>query len=1179
MYLSKLEIFGLKSFAHKVHFEFTDGITAIIGPNGCGKSNIVDAIRWVLGEQRPSLLRLDRMENIIFNGTATRKPLSLAEVSMTIENTKNILPSIYSEVKITRRLYRSGESEYLLNNRQVRLKDIIDLFADTGMGADAYSVIELKMVEQILSDNAEERRRLFEEAAGIKKYKYRRKAALRKMEMTEQELLRLNDVIGEVQKTVNSLSRQVGKARRYHKFKDELKEKEIYIFQLKSQTYQQDLIPLQEEFRQVRQTRERLGSEINRDEAELEKLQAKSVDLEHAFREVTGRLSAADEQIRTLQQKVQLNDQRIESLRQNIENARSEISEHQSRILSLGKQMEEVKAEKAEVVKLTERKNRDYIEKANIQTEAENRLNSLRQKYQQFREENVNTLNEVSRRREEFQRVSIQKNNLAEQQERLAALQTGLQEDLQQKQSALDGLRAELETARQDGILYEKEQHHLQKQIDELAEELPALELQRNQLLGSLEKEKSQKEFLNRLIHNYSGFSEGVQYVMSNKKHYTGLIDTLANLIDTREEYRPALESYLEGIANYLIVEEVETAQNILSQIRSRKKGRLTVVPLSILHTSRNGVPDFSKLNSDIIPLKKVVSYDTRYEKLFSFLFERVLLVKDIDTALRWHRKYPDCNFLTHEGELLGEWGNITGGNSHQNLNLTGRKQQLERSGKEVARLNRALTDVEQKIEMCRQKVEERKKKLEEFTGLLGEQQNSINGLQQQVNQREYETEHSRRRLAETGTELETMHRRIEELQSREQALLPSVEEADRKQQAFREQESTLSEQVEQADRKFRALSREVQQAQIEYLNRKSRLNELEQKTEYLKQTLLEAEQQISRANIQIEHYREEIQRLETENKDFRQQLDGLYQNRDRIEKEKLEVEQNYQSLKSLILAREEEVKKLHRRWNQALDRLKEVELKIREIEIKQQTQREQMEERFGSELEALVQKNPVPPEVSIQQLQENISQLRQKVEALGEVNPLAVKEYDREKERLDFLKAQLADLLEAKKELVETITKLNKTARKLFLDTFEKIHQNFKSVFGKFFEGGEAELHLVDSADPLDTNIDISVRIKGRKLSTLSLMSAGEKTLTAISLLFAIYLVKPSPFCIFDEVDAPLDDVNISRYTNAIKEFSRNTQFILVTHNKMTMQAAKAIYGITMEEPGVSKVVSVRFD
>ena len=1179
MYLSKLEIFGLKSFAHKVHFEFTDGITAIIGPNGCGKSNIVDSIRWVLGEQRPSLLRLDRMENIIFNGTATRKPLSLAEVSMTIENTKNILPSIYSEVKITRRLYRSGESEYLLNNRQVRLKDVIDLFADTGMGADAYSVIELKMVEQILSDNAEERRRLFEEAAGIKKYKYRRKAALRKMEATEQELLRLNDVIGEVQKTVNSLSRQVGKARRYHKFKDELKEKEIFIFQLKSQTYQQDLIPLQEEFRQVRQTRERLGSEINRDEAELEKLQAKSVDLEHSFREVTGRLNEADERIRTLQQKVQLNDQRIESLHQNIENARNEISEHQSRILSLGKQLDEVKAEKSEVLELTEQRNRDYIEKANIQTEAEDRLNSLRRKYQQFRAENVNTLNEVSRCREEFQRVSIQKNNLIEQQERLTVLQAGLQEDLKQKQSALDSLREELETARQEGILFEKEQHHLQKQLEELAAEQQALESQRNQLLGSLEKEKSQKEFLDRLIHNYSGFSEGVQYVMSNKKHYRGLIDTLANLIDTREEYRPALESYLEGIANYLIVEELETAQNILAQIRNHKKGRLTVVPLSILNTARNGVPDFSRLKSDVIPLKKVISYDSRYEKLFSFLFERVLLVKDIDTALEWHRKYPDCNFLTYEGELLGEWGNITGGNSHQNLNLTGRKQQLERSEKELDRLNKTLVNIDRQIETCLQKVDEKKRKLEEFTGLFTEQQKTINGLQQQVNQQEYEADHSQRRLGEIEIELETNRRQIEELQVQEAVLLPSVEEADRKQQEFRKQESTLSEQVEQADREFRALSREVQQVQIEYLNQKSRLNELEQKTEYLKQTLLETEQQISRANIQIENYREEIQHIGTESEGIRQQLDGFYQNRDGIEKEKLEVEHNYQSLKSLILAREEEVKKLHRRWNQALDRLKEVELKIREIEIKQQSQREQMEERFGAELESLLRNNPVPPEVSIQQLQENITELRRKIESLGEVNPLAIKEYDREKERLDFLKSQLADLLEAKKELVETITKLNKTARKLFLDTFEKIHRNFKNVFGKFFEGGEAELHLVDSADPLDTNIDISVRIKGRKLSTLSLMSAGEKTLTAISLLFAIYLVKPSPFCIFDEVDAPLDDVNITRYTNAIKEFSRNTQFILVTHNKMTMQAAKAIYGITMEEPGVSKVVSVRFD
>jgi chromosome segregation protein len=321
------------------------------------------------------------------------------------------------------------------------------------------------------------------------------------------------------------------------------------------------------------------------------------------------------------------------------------------------------------------------------------------------------------------------------------------------------------------------------------------------------------------------------------------------------------------------------------------------------------------------------------------------------------------------------------------------------------------------------------------------------------------------------------------------------------------------------------------------------------------------------------------IENIQAESITFQTDLDHRYRQRDEIEKEKLEVENNYQALKSLILSREEEIKKLHRRWNQSLERLKELELKIQEFEIKLGTQQEQYREQYGEELGRLLLENPVPENQTVLQVQEEIQKLRQSIEALGEVNPLAVKEFEKEKERLDFLKTQQEDLLKAKVELIETINKLNKTARQLFLDTFEKINDNFKGVFGKFFEGGQAELLLIENSDPLEANIDISVHIKGKRLTTLNLMSAGEKTLTAISLLFAIYLYKPSPFCILDEVDAPLDDVNISRYTHALKEFSQNTQFILVTHNKMTMQAAHAMYGITMEEPGVSKVVSVRFD
>ncbi len=1178
MYLSKLEIFGFKSFAQKTVFRFDDGLTAIIGPNGCGKSNIVDAIRWVLGEQRPSVLRLDRMDSIIFNGTATRKPLNFTEVSLYIENNKQILPSIYTEVKITRRLYRSGESEYLLNNQPVRLKDIIDLFADTGMGADAYSVIELKMVEQILSDNAEERRRLFEEAAGIKKYKFRRKAALRKLETTQQELVRLNDIISEVQKNVNSLSRQVGKARRYHQYREELRRQEIFLFQLRQKELEQQRLPLQNEYQQVRQTRERLGKEVNVRESELEKLQLRSVDLERQFRTVATRLSEFQEEIRQHQEKVKLDQQRIESLQQYIEKAEKEIVSQRQRRKTLQEELSNLEMEKEKARQAAREKQQQYQEKANLQLEQETHLEALRQKYQHFRQENVTVLQNATQQRDDFQRIHIQKSSLNERIGQLHRQIKNIRQDLQEREAKLAELEKQLADAEEDLNLYRQEQELLRTQIEELEKVQPGLVEKKNRLLGEIEKLRSQRDFLRKVIENYEGFSESVQYVMSHKNQYSGLIDTLANMVDTREEYRPALESFLEEIANYLVVEEVDTARNILKEIRQRKKGRVTVVPLSLLNGSSNGKNNPARLNGEAIPLKEVVEFDPKYQSLFNFLFNRVVLVKDMDTALRYHQQYPEFNYLTLDGELIGEWGNITGG-GRGDFNLVGRQRQFEQLDRKLQRAEKELQEVQQKLDENTRQTGEKKAKQQEFSRLLQQQEEQVNRLRQSLGQARFEAEQGKNRQTEVEQEIASLQEQIRTLEEQERQLQPLVESSTRQQQQYREQEQQFNQEIEELERHYRELTREVQQLQVEYLHQQNRVNELEQRQEFVEKEIAEIEERIQTLTKENTHYQEEIQQLQERISEQKQDLDVLYAEHDSIEKEKNELETDYQSLKSVIIAHEDEVKKYHRKWNQALERLRELELALKEIEVKQQSLREQMEEQLGDQLPALLETHPVPEALTVAEVQEEIAKLRRRIEQLGDVNPLAVKEYEQEKERLDFLKSQRDDLLEAEAELLTTINKLNKTASELFLDTFNKINENFKQVFGKFFEGGEAELKLVENSDPLETNIDISVRIKGRRLNTLAVMSAGEKTLTAISLLFSIYLVKPSPFCILDEVDAPLDDVNIGRFTHALKEFSRNTQFILVTHNKMTMQAAQAMYGITMEEPGVSKVVSVRLD
>jgi chromosome segregation protein len=1179
MYLSKLDIFGFKSFAHKASFHFEDGITAIIGPNGCGKSNIVDAIRWVLGEQKPSLLRLDKMDNLIFNGTAVRKPLSMVEVSILIENTRNILPSLYTEVKITRRLYRSGDSEYLLNNRQVRLKDIVDLFADTGMGSDAYSVIELKMVEQILSDNAEERRRLFEEAAGIKKYKFRRKSAIRKLESTDRELIRLSDVISEIQKTVNSLSRQVGKARRYHQFKNDLRQKEIYIYHLRNKHYGLDLVPLQEENDQVRQTRQRLGKEVNQGETALEKLQVKAVDLEKVFREVSARLTLSDNKVREIQQQVQLDEQKIDSLQEHSRERQTEIEILEKRLIEFNEERETLERDLRQGQVALEKKENEYQEYTALQNAAELSLSDARQKFQEFRQKDAIHLQEMNQDREEFQKIKLEKENSKQQIEKQSHSISILEKELEQKEQKFTQTAKDLQRAHKNMDSITKEMSLLEKNMEDVEKKYRQLEDENHRLQGQLERDHSRREFLHNLIENYEGFSQGVQFVMSQKKNYKGLIDTLANMVHTEEEYRPALESFLEEIANYLVVEGVDTARQILSEVRQQGKGRLTLVPLNLLNGRVDAGPEIKGIKGEFKYLKDVVQYDSHFNKLFDFLLNRVILVNDIDTALRYHRKDPSFKFLTREGDLVGEWGNLTGGNSQPSINLTGRKVQFESASKRVKSSERQLKDINQKIERNRTQYEQQKLRHKEVGLQQQEQSLKVTDVEKQRDQEKYETELMRERILDYRNEMNTFKDQLVKINQREDELSPIIEKADLQIQKTRDEEAKLSSELEKADKIFRQRSKDSQDKQISVLNQQNSVRELSQRIEFLRQSGQETEQRIEIAKQEITGYADSVQSLEKSIKSAQEELEGLYGQRDEIEKEKLEVENKYQALKSMILSREEEIKKLHRRWNQSLERLKELELKLQEIEIKQKTQQEQFEEQYGSELEAILTENPLPENLDIQQIQENVAELRQKIENLGEVNPLAVKEYEKEKERLDFLKTQQTDLLKAKGELLETIGKLNKTARELFLNTFNQINYNFRSVFGKFFEGGQAELQLLDNEDPLETNIDISVQIKGRKLTTLHLLSAGEKTLTAISLLFAIYLYKPSPFCILDEVDAPLDDVNISRYTHALREFSDNTQFILVTHNKMTMQAAQAMYGVTMEEPGISKVVSVRFD
>jgi chromosome segregation protein len=1178
MYLNKLEIFGFKSFAQKTMFKFDDGLTAIIGPNGCGKSNIVDAIRWVLGEQRPTILRCDRMENVIFNGTASRKPLSISEVSMFIENTKQILPSEYTEIKITRRLYRSGESEYMLNNQPVRLMDIINLFADTGMGADAYSVIELKMVEQILSENAEERRRLFEEAAGIKKYKTRRKSALRKLDTTHQELTRLDDIISEVQKNVNSLSRQVGKARRYHEFNDELKKKDYIVSQLKIRSYESDLRPLEMEYGQIKRSKETLTAEIQTEEAQIERLQAQVVEMEHSYRGIAGRLQKADESIHEFQRDRQLRLQKIESLQERISSDEDEIKIQEQRIKDLDKKKKQFLAEVEKTRKEMNKIHADYQKSLEKQQKTDGEYRLVREEYQSFVRDNLQKFQESDKDKEAFQKIKVEKESLGEQLAKMETNLKGLRSSLQNADNVFKIQQKKIEESKKNYNGEQEKLDRLQKQIQGFEQQQAQLRSEINKMEGQHEKIRNRRDFLENLIENYEGFSESVQYIMLRRLEFGGLKDTLINLVSSPEQYRSAVENYLADISNYLVVEDVDTARQILMQVREREKGRLTLISLDMLNHARPVSPNNLPDGAESRRMKDVIDFDEKYEKLFKLLFDHVYLVHDLDTAVKMHQKHPHFTFVTNDGEVLQDWGNITGGMANDDHSLMGRSQQFEKVKAELELISQELEKKKTGLGESIAESQKQQGKFSEASELHKTAEKQISMMEKEADQVGYEVSRLKESVSETEREMESIQQLRKKLTDDEKGLLPKIQELDENIHNYQLKEKEIQQDQDIHEEKLRQMAEVSQKLQIEFLNLTSREKELNQKLEFLEQNRKDAGKFIEQRKQQIHKGTEEIEGLQNQGEGENEHLTSAYEKRDLIDTQRNELEKRLNNLKSTIQSQDVELKKRQRLLNEARDRLQKLELQIQELQVKKSGLKEQLEEKYGKEA-TRAEGEKLDPALTVHQVQAEIEDLREKLDRLGDVNPLAVKEHEKEKERLDFLRSQKDDLVSAEDQLMETIHKLNTTARKEFMTAFSKIRENFRKVFGEFFENGEGDLLLVESRDPLEANIDFTVNHKGRQLNTLTLLSAGEKTLTAISLLFAIYLVKPSPFCILDEVDAPLDDVNITNYTQAIKRFSKDTQFILVTHNKRTIEATQSLYGITMEEPGVSKVVSVRLD
>jgi len=1179
MILSKIQILGFKSFAKKLELKFDGKITAIVGPNGCGKTNIVDAIRWGLGEQRPSVLRADRMESIIFGGAQSSRPLGMAEVSVHFDNSRNILPIDYSEVVVTRRLFRSGDSEYILNKKAVRLKDINDLLMDTGIGADAYSVIELKMVEDILSDKAEDRRKLLEEAAGVTKYKHRLRAAIRKLDATKNDLFRVNDIIQEVNRTVSSLQRQVQRAKRYQVLHEEIKDLELRRGSQVFTQLQERMKPLKAQRKAFQQQKDGRTTEISKEETDLETMRLQLTEQERTLVGVREEMNGTVERIHQREGDIRVAKERISYLREAKDRYGLEIEDLKKRSEDQKNHLVLVIGDREALqVKITST-GRIFNNKQKELEVFQQGLNFKRLELNKKKKEIIECLEEIHRLSGEETQLRAKIDNNQGRLERLDEEDTvsrEIQTETHEKQNALDErfriMRSEHGKILQARDRKETETERIRKDIESTKEQVFKDQSDLDLLQGRL-------EFLRSVVESHEGITDGAKKLLKEK--VTGLKGVLADLLETKQEHRSAVEVGLGEAAQYLLFDERDRALSALNLLKRRGGGRVSLLFMDGMkalpkHKERPKMPSGIQIEGwgD-----ELVKSDRSLSSIVEYLLGDLLIVKDLDAAQKAADAFPDGGFrvATLEGELITGWGVLHSGKpASEDVGMVGRMQQIEELEKRLKKRKSKLTadrkhqaDLETQLTSLIQEFDEVKKDL----AVLDEK---IVDAEKQQARVQFEKERADEGIQGNAKERQKLLAEIEKGRESMDNLRPRMEHLLEKREQIEVVSGQFQEEVDRLEVEEGKKEKEVHQHNLTVVRLKGEAKNLDYDIERSEKLIEEIIATIQQRSDEIVKGDEQIQQYMAEKEKNEKTLVD-----DFAEKEKQEVklnkkEETYQELMEDLKNREREIREVRRDRDAASDSLHQLEMEISELEHEAKSLRARLLESYETDVRKLPREKE---EINLEEAEFEIEERKRKMKALGLVNLAALQEYDTEKERLDFMIGQRADLLSAEETLKETIKRINETARSRFIEVFSLVQKNFKETFGRFFNGGEADLRLPEGEDPLEAQVEIIARPAGKHFRDLDLLSGGEKALTAISLLFALYLVKPSPFCILDEIDAPLDDANVERFTRVLNEFAEKTQFVIVTHNKMTMKSAQALYGVTMEEEGVSKIVSVKFD
>ena len=1179
MYLKSIEVQGFKSFANKINFQFHNGITGIVGPNGSGKSNVADAVRWVLGEQRVKQLRGASMQDVIFSGTENRKPLSYAYVAITLDNSDHQLAIDFDEVTVARRIYRSGESEYLINGSPCRLKDVNELFYDTGIGKEGYSIIGQGQIDKILSGKPEERRELFDEAAGIVKFKRRKAAAQTKLENEKQNLVRVKDILSELEKQAAPLEKQSEVAKIYLRRKEELKNLDVNVFLLENGRLKEQLQTAEEKYNIASGELEESNTRYEGIKGEYERVQEEIESLDEQIEQARSTLTDTGLMRGKLEGEMNVLKEQINSAKGSEAHLSGRRKALEEEISAKEKERDAILQEKGETDEQMDQVASTAEEARKVLEEIQQRIADLNTKIENGKNTIIGELNQRATIKSKMGRFDTMMEQVNIRRAELNSRLLRAKSDEAAREENIKKLEAEFEAVTEELRKKTEEEAETELKLGDIREELTKKDEKLRETQNAYHMEKSKLDALSNLTERYDGYGGSVKKVMEQKEKNRGIIGVVADIIKTEKKYETAIETALGGNIQNIVTDNEETAKKMIQFLKTNKLGRATFLPLtSITSPQEFKTPEVLKEKGAIGMADTLVHTKEEYGNVAKAMLGRIVVVDHVDNAVKIARKYDySIRMVTLEGELLVPGGAISGGAFKNNSNLLGRRRELEELEKNAKKLLAEIDALNREIDAKKSERNQMRMGLEALKTEIQKKSIEQNTARLNISQARERMEEEIEGVASLKTEEKEIESKIFEIRNEKESVQKELADSE-----------TLEKQTQEAILGYQS---QLEEEREQETKASANVSEWEVKAEKMRQTQGFHQTNVERINGELEHSGRELAEILQALEENAAEAERKKQNIEKIERTitaSYDTQNESEGRLKETVARKEELTAKQKTFFQRREEMAEKLSALDKEVFRLQEQKEKLENSLEAQInymwdeyeitlsDAALVRDESMTAADLPAMKKEISSLKEQIKKLGNVNVNAIEDYKNLMERFTFMKTQHDDLVEAEKTLEGIIEELDTAMRKQFTEKFAEITREFDKVFKELFGGGKGTLELMEEEDVLEAGIRIVAQPPGKKLQNMMQLSGGEKALTAISLLFAIQNLKPSPFCLLDEIEAALDDSNVGRFAKYLHKLTKNTQFIVITHRRGTMEQVDRLYGITMQEKGVSTLVSV---